>query len=974
MPTPAPYVKGGIHTGTQIGRFLITGELGAGGMGVVYAAYDPKLDRKVAIKMLHEGIRTSHRARLEREARAMAKLTHPNVVSVHEVGEFNNRLFVAMEYVDGKTLRDWLSQDTPDKKQIMKVMIDAGRGLAAAHAAGMAHRDFKPDNILVGSDGRARVSDFGLVTPVGADTIDEVKPKIGAASQLSVSALTQVGTVMGTPLYMAPEQHQGEAADHRADQFSFCVTLWEALYEKTPYSANSYEALVDNVVAERIIAPSSAHKGPAWIRRILTRGLRVDPGDRYASMNELLVALEHDPWKRRRRLAAGVTVIGLTGAAAIVLVLQSRADRKQAGLCKGADALIQNVWTEQRRSEIRSAFEKSGQASAAANWGVSEKHLDAYALEWASLRTQSCEATRITKDQSPKLLAFSMDCFDRRLLHFRSTLTLFGTAPNQQVIENAVQTTNDLPSLQSCRSPSELERATPLPNDPVSRRKILQLEETFAEVKRHDQRGEYREALAGTEMLADKAEALKYTPLAANILLARASLQQTLGEIEAAEATFRAAASAAARAQDDVLVARVWIRVLDLLAKQGRIDEALAIETVASTSAERVPDAFQVQARLQNTLGGIYLAKARYDKAAKAYETALAFQYKAGTDGNLQLAPAIANVGIAKWYQGDIQGAKRNYEKALAIMLNDYGPDHSQVAYARKSLGDAALALGDDEEAKVQYAEILRIWRASLGPNHPNLAYAYETLAQIAQRAGDMESAFAYVEKTIRVRKEFLAPTDPLIFQSVRVAIDFYLAEGSAESLALADAAIAENLQRVEVLGEAGSQQRLLTLDGRAKLAERREQWSAAMADRMATLELRRSTLGEGHLDTAFTYAKIAGDLLQLGDLKKSEEFLSLAQAIYDQTPGPGDRDGVGMRRSRAIVKIQQHKNAEAMALFQEALAKAQSGASTAYLVPIVKFDLAKVRYSMGQRKQALADTHDILGALDQSSLTTLGA
>jgi predicted Ser/Thr protein kinase len=282
----------------EIGRFRVLRRLGAGGMGVVYSAYDDELDRKVAIKLVREdraGGPTA-RQRLRREAQAAAKLSHPNVVSVFEVGEHDGRLFIAMEFVRGRTLRDWLAAAPRDWRAIRDVFVQAAAGLAAAHAEGLVHRDFKPDNVMLGDDGRVRVVDFGLAafddTVASGETITDEPPM--------PSRLTVTGELVGTPAYMAPEQRHGEIVDARSDQFSFCVTLWEALYDRLPFTS---VAGVPDPPADRGV--------PAFIRDALRRGLDADPTRRFASMLELRHALARDPARRRRRVA-------LTGVAILV--------------------------------------------------------------------------------------------------------------------------------------------------------------------------------------------------------------------------------------------------------------------------------------------------------------------------------------------------------------------------------------------------------------------------------------------------------------------------------------------------------------------------------------------------------------------------------------------------------------------------------------------------------------------------------
>lgn len=942
-------------------------------MGVVYAAYDPTLERKVAIKMLHEGISSSHRRRLEREARAMAKLSHPNVVAVHEVGDFDARLFVAMEFVDGLTLRDWLTQKNPDRKEILRVMREAGRGLAAAHEAGMVHRDFKPDNVLVANDGRVRVSDFGLVTPLGqdaaADTRGQVSSDRTAPPTIEMAALTMVGTVMGTPLYMAPEQHRGEAADHRADQFSFCVTLWEALYKKTPYSATSYEVLVANVTSGLIESPPKANRGAPWLRTILTRGLSVDPKERFASMTELLAALDHDPWKLRRRVAIGVALLGLSGAGALVLAAD---DGERDQPCAAVDAPLREIWSSDKREAIRAAFVASGAADAETVWPDVDGKLDRYAQDWSSMRTQSClDAQELAKspDGNEGLSSRSLHCFERRLAGFRGVLELFSSAPNEKVIHGARQAIADLDAVHYCTDPQYLSNSTPLPSHPAQRDELDRLETEFAEVVILDRRGEYQEALARADLLWPAVDALGYAPMHAKVLVLRGAMQQTLGDIKAAETTLRSAAVAAANARDDVLLAKVWIYLLDLLVAQNRYDEALSIETVATTSAQRVPDELGLQARLHNTLGGIYIAKARYGDALASYDTALAIQRKLGRKGNFALAPAIANVGLAKWYAGDIGAAKLAFEEALEIMLVDYGPDHSHVAYARKNIADLEMQLGNYGQVKEQYDEVARVWKLTLGADHVNLAYAYEQLAMLALRTGDLDEAITYVDMTMDLRLRHLGENNALTVQARSVAIEVYLGVGSEESLAKAEAEIATSMAVQNSLGEAGRRNLVYVLDSRARMSELREDWSAALEDRKAALKIRQETLGVDHVDVAYSHGQIARLSMSLGKPAQAERSAMRAQEIYDANPGYGDQDGISMRRTRAGLRLEQGDNAGARAILLDAIARAEACDCLAGRLS-AGFDLARLDASEGQegaRARAQAFRDQAVSARDEA-------
>jgi WD40 repeat protein len=302
-------------TATKIGRFTILRELGAGGMGVVYVAYDEELDRRVAVKLLRESSTdTQGKARLQREAQAMARLSHPNVVTVHEVGTHLEQVFVAMEFVPGGDLRAWL-RSPRTWREVVAMFCQAGEGLAAAHDAGLVHRDFKPDNVLVGVDGRARVADFGLAYARAQEPGREPPSETPRANL--ERTLTQPGAVMGTPAYMSPEQLVGGPIDVRTDQFAFCVALWEGLYGKRPFTGPNFAALVTAVCEGQIVQPLVTHDVPAWLHAALVRGLSADAKARWPSMHALLAVLGNDPQARRRRT---LRIAAIAGLATLVIV------------------------------------------------------------------------------------------------------------------------------------------------------------------------------------------------------------------------------------------------------------------------------------------------------------------------------------------------------------------------------------------------------------------------------------------------------------------------------------------------------------------------------------------------------------------------------------------------------------------------------------------------------------------------------
>ncbi|MBK7824026.1 serine/threonine-protein kinase [Nannocystis sp.] len=308
----------------RVGRYTVLRKLGAGGMGVVYAAFDESLDRKVAIKVLRDRQGDPEgQGRLLREAQALARLSHPNVVGVHDVGTTGDgQIYIAMEFITGTTLRGWLEEQPRPRAEILRVFTQAGRGLAAAHAVGLIHRDFKPENVMVGNDGRVCVFDFGLARSATDHEPGErpgSAPHPRASVQRLISSMTLAGTLLGTPAYMAAEQHEGTGTDARTDIFSFCVALYEALYGERPFAGQNYGELVANVRAGVIRPAPLGVQVPSWLRQILVRGLQPVPADRWKDLPTLLAALAADPAVARGQALRMAGLVAFVVACAIGL-------------------------------------------------------------------------------------------------------------------------------------------------------------------------------------------------------------------------------------------------------------------------------------------------------------------------------------------------------------------------------------------------------------------------------------------------------------------------------------------------------------------------------------------------------------------------------------------------------------------------------------------------------------------------------
>jgi eukaryotic-like serine/threonine-protein kinase len=405
--------------GQTIGRYIVLGVLGRGGMGIVYEAYDPVLDRRIAVKLLREIVdddASAGRARMQREAQALARLSHPSVITVHDVSEHDGAMYIAMELVRGTTLHKW--QARRGWREIVAAYSAAARGLAAAHAAGLVHRDFKPDNVLVGDDGRVRVTDFGLARLAGHAL--PTAPS-GHASPSLASNLTAAGTVMGTPLYMAPEQIDGGAIDARSDQCSWCIALWEAIYGEQPFTAGSL-AVRSAAMKSDAPKPPAAARVPRAVARVLQRGLAPEPARRWPSMAALLGALDRATASRRIAIAVGAALVG--GLAIAVLATGRAGDERPR--CAAAGAAVDDVWTPAIERDLARGFAATGAPFAGDALGALGRSVSGWRARWQRLAVDSCEATRVHGTQTAATLDLRTACLLRARDQLRTQLAALG--------------------------------------------------------------------------------------------------------------------------------------------------------------------------------------------------------------------------------------------------------------------------------------------------------------------------------------------------------------------------------------------------------------------------------------------------------------------------------------------------------------------------------------------------------------------
>ncbi|HZN91861.1 MAG TPA: serine/threonine-protein kinase, partial [Myxococcales bacterium] len=705
-----------LQPGDTLGRFVVLGKQGAGGMGVVYAAYDPELDRKVALKILRSDAERSLaaelRTRLLREAQAMARLSHPNVIPVYDVGTFGAQVFVAMEFVEGSTLtrhQRALPQDRSRWRAVLALYLQAGRGLAAAHAAGLIHRDFKPDNALVSKDGQVRVVDFGLARPEGA-SLDALDAGAGALPQPSNRAgsgrpgfsgkaaldtpLTQEGMLIGTPAYMPPEQIHGRNVDARTDQFSFCVALWEALYGERPFRGSSAKELDEAIASGRLPVPSPAAKVPSRFRKILSRGLSADPDKRYPSMEALLQDLQRDPAVVQRR--------ALAAAAALLVVSVSVgagtfASRRARELCKGSEARLAGLWDSPRKAALKDAVLRTKLPFALQVWASTEPVVDAWAGRWVKLRTEVCEATRVRGDQSEQLLDLRIRCLDRRLDEVAAYLALLD-AGDAKVIEQAVQAAQSFTDPRSCQLAQAMGMEQ-VPDSAESRASWVKARKALSEAKALGDAAQLGRALERASFAVDEARKGGHRPTLAEALVTKGDLEDRAGDAKAAIAALQEAATIADAAQQDLLRAQAMIGLSLAVFRAGRAEESVAWGQLANAALARAGGDDALQARLHHVLALALQALGRPDEAVTHFTRCVDLRQRAYGSDSFMVAASMQAFGSTLHEQGRLDLALQQLRKAAEMKRQALGASHPEVGQARRALGAALWAKGELQAA-----------------------------------------------------------------------------------------------------------------------------------------------------------------------------------------------------------------------------------------------------------------------------------
>lgn len=707
----------------RCGRFRIIEKLGDGGMGTVYRAHDPTLDRFVAIKVLHEGASADRQRRLRREAHALARLSHPNVVGVLGVGNEGGETWIAMELVEGRTLADWLTEHDSaiesHATRALQLIDDAGRGLAAAHRAGLVHRDVKPANIFIATGGTAKVGDFGLAVINAEETTNP--EQFGATN--SEPSVTRFG---GTPLYMAPEQHIGGAIDAKSDQFGLAATAWELLEGTPPFRGRTLVELAEAKLDGRFATPGARS---ARIQRVLVRALRPEPDARFATVDAFLEALRLASRRRRVWPTFAVLLCGLGGIGFVVTPPDG----------EGCQRLEEPVWDDAKNQALRSAFTREGAFEAPEAWSRIASAVDEYTVAWARTRDVACSVQPPPPSQ--------VSCLQRSSVAFSETL--------ERLSADSDLALNALASIESLPDPTCSE------NDPATTPEARAVLLGIAELRRLNQTGDangQRKVLARTEALARR---LNAPSILARLLESKGAMLVDTDQFSAGIAALEESYGLAVRARDDRAAMDAAVAIVDALHRSDGSLEArhewlrrgrVAHERDGATPSVAAVWLYIRQSDVESSFDS------DIDAATLSAEEALrlANALDPATDRMVYMARAAAeqsmvDLGIARGAPSEVAA------HAEAVVENTraaFGAEHPQTLDAHYALVDPLMAAQRHEEALVALQTSQRGTSILHGPRSISAAALWAELSRVQLHSGLFEDSRASAQRCIDIVRE----------------------------------------------------------------------------------------------------------------------------------------------------------------------------------------------------------------------------
>ena len=750
--------------GSMIGQYIIDNVIGAGGMGVVYAARDPKLDRTVAIKVLRRNddeLDERLGERLVREAQSMAKLSHPNVVTVYEAGTVAGEIYLAMEFVDGCTLGDWLKEPR-SWREIVKTYVAAGRGLEAAHAVGLIHRDFKPDNVLIDAEGRPRVTDFGIARQDGETDHENGHNEL-----------------VGTPRYMSPEQCQSQSVEPRSDQFSFCICLYEALYKDHPFASTAGgsvitlpELIMRISEGDRVRPPKDVHL-PRWLRRVLDRGLSIKPEDRFPSMSELLDELERSRADWRRYAVAGVVAASIAAVGWRLGRADQSDDQAAAARCTAVSSDLAQIWSSARKQEVEKSFMTTQIGFADHAWKSVSKQIDDYVLQLGRMQEDSCRELAAHRNDRNELYEARSICLSYRRGELTAVVDLFAHA-DKGVVEHAVEAAQTLGDLRQCTNDRALTPSVPLPKDVKTKAKVDEARTLDQQAELSLSSGRFEAGMGLSAKAIAAARAGGYAPVLADSLIIGGRLQWQTGRMEDARSSFLEAVAAAERGQNDLSKALALTWLMEVVGTEGGDYSAgEMLGAMASSSIERAGGNGVVAGQLHFHMGRMALEHGDAKSALEHEQQSLQLREAALGPLHGDVANSLMLVGSSLHALGRFDEALEYERKALTVFKATFGEGHPQAATALNEIGNVYVAKGDLKEALATYHEAITKLEAAVGRTHPDVAIALSNLGTALLSQADAEpevvrEAIAHYKEALAIEQKALGNDHEQVGETLR--------------------------------------------------------------------------------------------------------------------------------------------------------------------------------------------------------------
>lgn len=882
----------------RIGRFVVIDRLGEGGMGTVFRAYDPDLDRPVAVKLLKKVVADDpdREARLVREAKALAKLNHPNVVAVYDVGRVAERIFVAMEYIEGEELGAWAkslpSAGSTRHALAVPVLVQAGTGLVAAHEAGLIHRDFKPSNVLMGKDGRARVVDFGLARAQG-EVIPLEMASFDSLESSVTPAVTETGAVVGTPAYMAPEQWDRAGVTAAADQYAFCLTAWEVLFGRRPWDT-PLPGSVDEIEAPSDRGPRARH-----LVRVLSRGLARDPAARFEGMDALLGALQYDPRSARRRWFLG----GVGAAAVAVFAVGYAVEREHR--CDDVRPLLADAQAQ----SISDAFVATGDPDGRDAFDRAWSALEGYGDRWTDLAQRTCAAARVEGTLSEDSYALTQRCLDDRGRRAEALLEALAQA-DRAVVRRSLHAVQSLPDLEACLDPDHVRAEAPLPEEGSLREAVLEARTVLARASAHWATGGLDEARALLEGLIEHEAVAGYLPLKAEVHVWRGRLAEAQNDGEVALESLQLAYWTGLEHRHDHAAARAarslashFIERNQLDAAQRWIESAEALTGRADAGDDDRSSMFETKAQLARRGGDPKGAEGLLREAMALVE-----------GSPLRHAELERNLALIFLEQARFDEGRAKLEEVRDALQSALGPEHHEVASVLHNLGGVYSELGRPVDAAAAARRGMEIRQRTYGPQHPSVASSAYMLGNIAYRSGDLATAKSQYTEALRIAEASRPPGDPLIGRS----------QGALAAV-LVD------------LGEHDAAQRIYA----------------------TLLATRKELLGDENPKTARTHRDVGRVLIEMGRPADALEHLRAADVVFTKVRGPGHGQTLDLRRLLARALVESGRREDALRILDESVAAARENSDARPELGGLLGDRASLRLKLGEPDGALADSEE---------------